>query len=57
METERQNKFSFLDVEVIGIKDKFTTTTYRKCTFSDVCGNFKNFLPSVFDLVCIHQRF
>ena len=34
VETERQTKFSFLDVEVIREQGKFSTTIYRKATFS-----------------------
>ena len=48
METERQNKFSFLDIEVIREQGKFSTTVYRKPTFSGVYSNFESFLPSVY---------
>ena len=48
METEKENKLSFLDVEVIREQGKFTTTVYRKPTFSDVYSNFGSFLPSVY---------
>ena len=48
METEKENKLSFLDVEIIREQGKFTTTIYRKPTFSGVCSNFKSFLPSVY---------
>ena len=40
METEKENKLSFLDVEIISKQGKFTTTVYRKPTFNDVCSNF-----------------
>ena len=43
METEKENKLSFLDVEVIRKQGKFTTTIYRKPTFSGVYSNFENF--------------
>ena len=43
METERQNKFSFLDIEVIREQGKFSTTIYRKPTFSGVYSNFESF--------------
>ena len=54
METEIENKLSFLDVELICELGKFTTTIYRKPTFSSVYSNFKSFLPSLykFGLVC-----
>ena len=48
METERQNKFSFLDIEVIHEQGKFKTTIYRKPTFSGVHSNFESFLPSAY---------
>ena len=53
METEKENKLSFLDVEFIREQGKFTTTVYRKPTFSGVYSNFESFLPSVykFDMV------
>ena len=35
-EIEKENKFSFLDVNVIREQGKFTTTIYRKPTFSGV---------------------
>ena len=54
METEKENKLYFLDVEVIREQGKFTTTVYRKPTFSGVYCSFENFLPSVykFNMVC-----
>ena len=48
METEKENKLSFLDVEVICEQGKFTTTVYRKPTFSGVFSNFESFLPSIY---------
>ena len=45
METEKENKLSFLDAEVICEQGKFTTTVYQKPTFS---GVYSNFLPSVY---------
>ena len=53
METEKENKLSFLDVEVIHEQGKFTTTVYRKPTFSGVYRNFESFLPSVYKFVYI----
>ena len=47
METEKENKLSFFDVEIIRKQEKFTTTIYRKPTFSGVYSNFESFLPSV----------
>ena len=37
METGIQNKFSFLDIKIIHEQGKFSTTVYRKPTFSGVC--------------------
>ena len=48
METERLNKFSFLVGEVIREQGKYTTTIYRKTTFSVVYGNFESSLGSVY---------
>ena len=48
METEKENKLSFLDVEIIREQDKLTTTFYRKPTFSGVYSNFESFLPSIY---------
>ena len=48
METEKENKLSFLDVEIIREQDKLTATFYRKPTFSGVYSNFESFLPSVY---------
>ena len=43
METEKENKLSFFDVEIIRKQEKFTTTIYRKPTFSGVYSNFEIF--------------
>ena len=43
IETEQNNKISFLDVNVICEQDKFTTSLYRKRTFSGVCIYFDGF--------------
>ena len=48
MKTEKENKLSFLDVEIIREQGKFTTTIYRKPTFSGVYSNFESFLPLVY---------
>ena len=53
METER-HKFSFLDIEVICEQGKFSTTIYRKPTFSDVYSNFESFLPSVYKFSMVY---
>ena len=48
VETERQNKFSYLDIEVIREQGKLSTTIYREPTFSGVYSNLESFLPSVY---------
>ena len=48
METEKENKLSFLDVDIIREEGKFTTTIYWKPTFSGVYSNFERFLTSVY---------
>ena len=48
METEKENKFSFLDIEVSCEQGKFSTTIYREPTFSSVYSNFKSFLSFVY---------
>ena len=54
METEKENKLSFLDVEVIREQGKSTTTVYRKPTFSGVYSNFESFLPSLYKFGMIY---
>ena len=48
IETERQNKFSFLDIEVIRQQGKFSITIHRKPTSTGVYSNFESFLPSIY---------
>ena len=48
METEKENKLSFINVEIIRKQGKFTTTVYCKPTFSGAYRNFESFLPSVY---------
>ena len=40
METEKENKLSFVDVEVISDQGKFTTTIYLKPAFNGVYSFF-----------------
>ena len=40
IEREKENKLSFLDVEIIREQGKFITIIYRKPTFSGVYSNF-----------------
>ena len=57
LETEKENKLSFLDVEIICKQGKFTTTIYRKPTFSSVYSNFESFLPSVYKFGMVYTFF
>ena len=43
METEKESKLSFLDVEIIPEQGKFTITVYQEPTFSSVYSNFESF--------------
>ena len=60
-ETEKDNPFSFLDVKICREKDKFTTSVFRKDTFSGVYTNFSSFvkLEHTFGIVYIllHRSF
>ena len=44
-ETEKNDSLPFLDVLVGRENDKFTTTLYRKPTFSGLYSNFDSFMP------------
>ena len=46
IESEKQNRMSFLDVQIIREDKRFTTSLYHKPTFSGVYTHFDNFLPS-----------
>ena len=42
---------SFLDVQIIRDDKTFTTSVYRRSTFSGVYKDFESFLPSTYKLV------
>ena len=48
IEREKQNRMSFLDIEIICEYKTFTTSVYRKPTFSGVYTYFDSFLPSTY---------
>ena len=48
METEKENKLSFLDVEIIRKQGKFTTKIYRKSTFNGVYSCSESCSSSVY---------
>ena len=54
METEHENKSSFLDFEFIRKQGKFTGTVYRKPTFSGVYSNSESFLLSVYNFGMVY---
>ena len=45
VEREKQNRMFFLDIEIIREDKTFTTSVYRKPTFSGVYTHFDSFLP------------
>ena len=53
-EQEKNEKLSFLDIEVSQEKGKFVTTVYRKSTFSGAYTHFQSFLLVIykFGMVC-----
>ena len=48
IEIEKQNRMFFLDVEIICEDKTFSTSAYRKPTFSGVYTPFDSFLPSTY---------
>ena len=54
METERQSKFSLLDIDVIRKQGKFAITIYCKPPFSGAYSNFKISLLSVYKFVMVY---
>ena len=48
IEREKQNRMSFLDIEIIREDKTFTTFVYRKPTVSGVYIHFDSFLPSTY---------
>ena len=47
-EVEQNNSFSFLDVKICRENDRFTTSIYRKPTFSGVFTHFDSFIPTLY---------
>ena len=48
IESEKQNRMSFLDVQLLLENVTFTTSVYRKPTYSEVYTHFDSFLPSTY---------
>ena len=59
METEKETKLSFLDIEIMCEQGKFTTTiykkpTYPKPTFSGIYSNVESFLTSIYKFCMVY---
>ena len=54
IENEKDNRMSFLDVNIIHEKGKFTTSVYCKPTFSRIYAHFDSFLPSSNKIGSLH---
>ena len=54
IECEKQNRMSFLDIAIICEDKTFTTSVYRKPTFSGVYTHFDSFLPSTYKFRTIY---
>ena len=48
IENEKQNRMSFLDVEIICEDKTFTTSVYRKSTYNGVYIHFESFIRSIY---------
>ena len=54
IESEKQNRMSFLDIAIIREDKTFTTSVYRKPTFSGVYTHFGSLLPSTYKFGTIY---
>ena len=54
IENEKQNRVSFLDVQVNREYKTFATFVYRKPIFSGVYTHFYSFLPSTYKLGTVY---
>ena len=54
IENEKDNRMSFIDVNIIRVKDKFTFSGYGKPTFSGIYTHFDSFLPSSNKIGLLH---
>ena len=48
IESEKQNRIFFFDVQIIREDKTFTTSVYRKPTFSGAYTHFDSFSPSAY---------
>ena len=49
-DVEENNSLNFLDISITKDNDKFTTSTYKKPTFTGLTMNFHSFYPFVYKL-------
>ena len=54
IEPEKSNKMSSLDVQIICDDKTFTTSVYRKPTFSGVYTHFDSFLPTTYKFSIVY---
>ena len=54
IETEQNNKISFLDANIISEQSKFGKCVYRKPTFIGVCTHFDSFLLDTYKIGMIY---
>ena len=55
IESEKPNRMSFLDKQIIREDKTFTISGYRKPTFSGVYAHFDSFLPSAYKFGTIYK--
>ena len=55
IENEKQNRMSFLDVQIICEDRTFITSVYRKPTFNGVYTHFGSFLPSTYKFGTVYK--
>ena len=55
IELEKQNKMSFPDIAIIRGDKTFTSSVYRKPTFSGVYTHFDSFLPPISLVLLTHS--
>ena len=53
-EVEKSSNFSFLEVKICRANNKFTTSVFRKPTFSGVFTNFDSFIPISYKNVLVN---
>ena len=54
IEREKQNRMSFPDITIICEDKTFTTSVYRKPTFSGVYTHFDSFLPFTYKFSTVY---